>query len=287
LWRKIKFYVKPGFEDIASMVIFESGFCGLLESSGKDDIFFEAFYRISPEQKDSIEQLKELIPLYSDNKNDPIIEIKAVEDIPLQDWEFSWREGLSFVETGKKLVVRPSWVPYDNKDNRTEIIIDPKMAFGTGGHSTTKLCLEMMEYYNVKGSNVLDAGCGSGVLSIAAAKLGAEKVYGFDNDPFSVENAIENIKMNGVDEIVSIEPGDLDKFDSAGYDYLTANLISGVIKKYAFKFKKALLPDSTAIFSGILADEREEMTSVLSAAGFRIDDIKQLDEWIAFKTTSE
>ena len=135
LWRSVRICVKPGFEDIASAVIFESGFYGLLEESvSEKGTFFSAFYRVSKEQNDPLDSLMGNLEPYTTRLGENPIEIEETADIPFQDWEFSWRQGLAAVETGKRLVVRPSWVPYDNPDKRIEILIDPKMAFGTGGH---------------------------------------------------------------------------------------------------------------------------------------------------------
>jgi ribosomal protein L11 methyltransferase len=178
-------------------------------------------------------------------------------------------------------VVRPSWVEYGNQEGRIEIIIDPKMAFGTGGHATTHLCLEALERIDPGGKTVLDAGCGSGVLSIAAARLGAARVFGFDNDPFSIENAHENILLNDVPERVKIVLADLNEINPEPADILLANLISGVLIASMDKFPALLNPGGIAVFSGILAEEEECFTGHLRTHGFRMLSIDHRDEWIA------
>ncbi len=155
--------------------------------------------------------------------------VLSIKEIPNEDWEKAWRTGLEAIEVGSRLIIRPSWITYSSRNDRIEIIIDPKMAFGTGSHATTYLCLDALERLNPEGLSVMDAGCGSGILSIAAAKLGARRVYGFDNDAFSVGNALENTQLNSVNDVVIIEHADLTTLEAARYDLVLANIISGVL----------------------------------------------------------
>jgi ribosomal protein L11 methyltransferase len=261
-------------------MIFEAGFSGFEEHTVAGRTRYTAFYTVAPDHNPLEALRKSFASIRAYLGHEPA-RILAVENVPDADWEAKWREGLGAVEAGKRLVVRPSWVDYENREERIEIIIDPKMAFGTGGHATTHLCLEVLERIDPAGKTVLDAGCGSGVLSIAAAKLGAERVFGFDNDPFSIDNATENILLNNVGDRVRAVLADLNEINPEPADILLANLISGVLIAFLDKFRLLLNPGGIAVFSGILAEEEAHFTGHLPIHGFRTLSVERRDEWIA------
>ena len=280
VWKSACIDCEPGFEDLVSDLIFDAGFSGLEERAVSGGTRFIAYY-ISLPHFDPLPVLAKALDRHALDSNIPPARILSVETVPDTDWGTRWREGLGAVEAGRRLVVRPSWVEYDNADGRIEIIIDPKMAFGTGGHATTRLCLEALERLDLGGRTVLDAGCGSGVLSIAAAKLGASRVFGFDNDPFSVENACENILLNGVADRVSVEVNDLSLLEPEPADIVLANLISGVLVAHLTRFRAFLAPGGVAVFSGLLAEEEGYFLAHLRREGFCICAVERRDEWIA------
>ncbi len=279
-WQSVLIECEPGFDGLVSDMVFEAGFSGLEEHVVAGRTRFTVFYHsgLEPNPLDTLCVLLDrsrTVPEYGPAR------ILAVENVPAADWEAKWREGLGAVEAGNRLVVRPSWVEYDNREGRIEIIIDPKMAFGTGGHATTHLCLEALENIDPAGKTVLDIGCGSGVLSIAAAKLGASRIFGFDNDPFSIDNANENIHLNHVMDRVSIGLADLKNICPEPADILLANLISGVLIVFLDKFRGLVNPGGIAVFSGILAEEKERFTGHLRAHEFHVLSVEYRDEWIA------
>ncbi len=265
LWRSVLVECEPGFEELVTSLIFDAGFSGIDERIVEGRTRYTVFYAQSSDP-DPLTSLEDSL-----NEHSAPAKILAVEDLPDTDWEEKWREGLGAVVTGRLLVVRPSWVEYDN----------PKMAFGTGGHATTALCLEAIEDLNPSGKTVIDAGCGSGVLSIAAARLGAVRVYGFDNDPFSVENAEENIHINGVEDRVTVEEANLEQARPEPADIVLANLISRVLIDNLTILKSYLRPGGVIVFSGLLATEEELFSGRLRAEGFRIRSVGHRDEWIA------
>jgi ribosomal protein L11 methyltransferase len=277
-WVEVIISCEPGWEDPLSAVVFESGFSGLEEKSENGRPLIKAYGKNATPDADIVSILRNALENILIGSNAKII---SVNDVPFEDWEFSWRKGLDAVEVGRGLVIKPSWVDYQNSVGRLEIIIDPKMAFGTGSHATTFLCLEAMENIDFHGYSVMDAGCGSGVLGITSAMLGASKVYCFDNDPFSVENAIENTVINCVSEIVTVEEKSLGDIDSAGFDFIFANIISHVLLPNLPKFYSFLKPGGKAIFSGLLAIEEKDFTDGLVKAGFKNIEISYRDEWIA------
>ncbi len=281
IWHSFALTCKPGFEEIVSHILFTSGFSGIEETTLSDTVQLTAYIPSTTPVPVILEQLNKELGILTGRIGEQIAEISSVTDIPFTDWEREWRKGLEPVETGRLFVIRPSWATYENIDNRLEIIIDPKMAFGTGNHATTVLCLEMIEQLPVKGTSVLDAGCGSGVLSIAAAKCGAASVYGFDHDHFSVENARENISINSVTCVVTIEQCSLESVVTGRHDIVFANMISGVLIPNIQLFHTFLAEDGRIVFSGILAEEENMFRAACEQAEFHIDEVTCRDEWIA------
>jgi ribosomal protein L11 methyltransferase len=280
VWKSAIIECEPGFEDPAVGLIFEAGFSGIEEHPGHTPTRFTAFFEQQP-GADPLSLLAQSFACLAPPSLPPPASILSVETLPDTDWESKWREGLGAVESGRQLVVRPSWVSYDNKEGRIEIIIDPKMAFGTGGHATTRLCLEALESLNPSGKTVLDIGCGSGVLSIAAAKLGASRVFGFDNDPFSIENAIENIIQNGVADRVSAAVADLSDVQPEPSDIVPANVISGALIANLPRIRSFLAPGGIVVFSGLLAEEEGVFLDHLHTEGFTVRSVEHCEEWIA------
>ena len=280
-WYSVRIECEPGFEDIISPYIFASGFSGFEERTENNRTILTATCSRTSDSNDPINILNQTISEISAITGTPPCRILSSERIPDIDWEKKWREGLKAVEIGASLVVRPSWVPYTNSNNRYEIIIDPKMAFGTGDHATTRLCLKWLEDITLAGSTVIDAGCGSGVLSIAAVKLGAKKVFGFDHDPFSVDNAKENIILNGVENSIIIVEAGLDSVSPEPADYVLANMISGVLIPNLHNLNKFMKAEARIIFSGLLSEEKQLFFDAAETNGFRILSTSSRDEWIA------
>jgi ribosomal protein L11 methyltransferase len=280
MWNVVTITCSPEFEDVLGTLIFESGFSGFEEHNNPDSVNIKAYYpqSLSP---DPTEILLKLIEKLFGKDTNRKFEISRVETIPDEDWETRWREGLTAVETGKSLVIRPSWVKYDNTGNRIEIIIDPKMAFGTGSHATTYLCLEALERLNPEGKTIIDAGCGSGVLSIAAAKMRAKRIFSFDNDPFSVDNALENAGINEVQDCVQIALLNLEQAKPEPSDLVLANLIYNVLVNNLHHFREFLNPEGKIIYSGLLAEQEIPFLEHLKREGFRVIDISYRDEWMA------
>jgi len=281
MWRSVRIACEPGFEDIISSCIFDSGFSGLEEHSANGKTIFTAYHRQSPENDDSIEMLTKALEDSALRTGVTPALIISDEDVPNEDWELSWRKGLGFIEIGSRLIVRPSWVKYSNPDERLEIIIDPKMAFGTGSHETTRLCLDLIEKKSLSEISVLDAGCGSGVLSIAAVKLGARCAIGFDNNTDSVGNALINIRINRVVNRVTIYEAGLTAVMPGRFDLVLANMMSSELIPNLGRFHDFLLPGGEVIFSGLLEDEEDSFCRFLAKEGFGVSEVNRMGEWIA------
>ncbi|HZK02539.1 MAG TPA: 50S ribosomal protein L11 methyltransferase, partial [Anaerovoracaceae bacterium] len=181
-----------------------------------------------------------------------------------------------------RITVLPSWETYKASDDEIIIEIDPGMAFGTGTHPTTTLCLKLLEQFIVEGeSTVLDIGCGSGILTIAASKLGAKEVTGVEIDPTAVRVAEKNIEKNDVKGQIRIVEGDLTKGLDYTADIIVANLMAELIMKLGMHVPDHLRQNGIFISSGILLEKKEEVITSLKSRGFQILCSPEDEEWCA------
>lgn len=217
------------------------------------------------------EKLKESLP-------DCTAEQKTVCD---DDWKDKWKEYFKPVKVTDRLVVKPTWEEYEKADGELVIEIDPGMAFGTGTHETTSLCLELIEKYMKPGDDVLDVGCGSGILAIAAGLLGANDVLGIEIDPVAVEIGKSNVELNGLSENVKVVYGDLTKGVDFKADLVAANLMADIVKILSKDVAKHIKPGGIYISSGILAELAGDVGSVIEKCGFEIEEVRVKGEWCA------
>ncbi|HZK87808.1 MAG TPA: 50S ribosomal protein L11 methyltransferase, partial [Anaerovoracaceae bacterium] len=182
------------------------------------------------------------------------VDSKLVDD---EDWKENWKEFFKTVRVTEKIIIKPSWEEYEKEKPDDLIIgIDPGMAFGTGTHATTSLCLKLIEKYLKKGDFVLDVGCGSGILSIASSLLGAEKTIGVDIDPIAVAISRENVELNKLSETVEIIEGDLAKGVFFKADIIAANLMADLVIMLTEDVAKHLKDNGIYISSGILLEKQ-------------------------------
>lgn len=199
--------------------------------------------------------------------------------IPNQDWNETWKEGFVPIDVGDQFTILPTWET--KSEHRINLIIDPAMAFGTGHHETTRSCLILMEKYAGKsGKNrFLDLGTGTGLLAIAASKMGYQKVVGVDTDPLATEAALKNIALNNVTNI-EIHDGSIPDA-GAGFDFIAANLISGVLVLLASGIAAILNTPGMAVLSGILVGQEDEVITAMEQAGLRCKE-KLIDgKWVS------
>jgi ribosomal protein L11 methyltransferase len=201
-----------------------------------------------------------------------------------EDWANAWKDYYHVTHIGQRLVIRPSWREYIPTNNEVVLELDPGMAFGTGLHPTTRMCLEQIEQRTRSGECVLDVGTGSGILALAAAKLGAANVYCIDNSSVAVESAIANAKTNHLSDRINVVLGVLDESESnrlsGKYDLVFANIIARVIGSIAPYLAQVLAPDGILITSGIIEDRRHEAEQPLLAAGLKRIDQVMIDDWV-------
>ena len=207
--------------------------------------------------------------------------------LPQTDWEESWKENYPPQEIGQDLVVLPYWLAQDYSGNRKPIILDPGLTFGTGAHPATQMVMETMEQQLPVGGSCLDLGSGSGILSIAALRLGAASAIGVDIDPKAEDIARENAAYNGFSapEFTALTGNVLadkklmTRLTQQHYDLVLVNIVADVIISLSPVLPSVLSPDSTLILSGILDTRLGDVTAALQRAGLKIQDIRAKEEW--------
>jgi ribosomal protein L11 methyltransferase len=226
-----------------------------------------------------------------------------------EDWANAWKQHYSILRVGERTVVVPSWLAYEPQPEDVAIFLDPGMAFGTGLHPTTQLCLRLLERYARPGLRTLDLGTGSGILAIAAAKLGAGPVLALDNDPVAAQVAAENVQINQIGNVVTAAEGSLGAGQHMGhwltgdfggegtgnreqgtgaeseFELIVANLIAKVLVILAADMAAALVPGGTLISSGIIDTKEADVVEAFTAAGLRQLERHQEGEWLALVHT--
>lgn len=200
------------------------------------------------------------------------------EEMHEEDWANNWKKYYKPTLIGEKIVIKPIWEEYKGEDNQLIVELDPGMAFGTGEHETTRMCIKALEKYIKKDSTVFDVGCGSGILAIVAAKLGAKSVVGVDLDPVAVESAKENISYNNVNNIEILHGNLLDVVDGKA-DIVVANIIAEVICILTEDVSKAINKGGYFITSGIIHDRVKMVEDKLIECGFEVVNIEKDGEW--------
>ena len=197
-----------------------------------------------------------------------------------EDWINNWKQYFKPIPVGQKLLIRPTWEEVKDSGGRTVLDLDPGLAFGTGTHETTRLCMELLEQYVRPGMNVLDVGCGSGILSVAALLLGADKAVGVDIDELAVKTAVENAEINHVEERFTGICGNLTDQVTGTYDIVVANIVADVIIMLTKDVEQFMKPDTVYLMSGII-DTREQDVLAAVEQHFTIIDRKEEKGWVA------
>ena len=195
-----------------------------------------------------------------------------------EDWANTWKQYYKPSKVGEKIVVKPIWEEYEEKEGELVVNLDPGMAFGTGTHETTRMCIQALEKYVKEESTVFDVGCGSGILAIAAAKLGAKLAVGVDLDPVAVEPAIENVGYNNLNNI-EILHGNLVEVIDGKADIVVANILAEIICILTDDVKRVMKDGGVFITSGIIHDRVDMVCEKLEATGFEVIEKNRDGEW--------
>ncbi len=204
----------------------------------------------------------------------------TVCDLPEEDWQSGWKQYYKPIHVNH-LVVVPMWEEYQPTDGETVMKIDPGMAFGTGAHETTRLCLKALTKTDLAGKTILDVGCGSGILSIGGVLLGAESAFGCDIDQLAVEVARRNAALNHLEDKTGYAAGDLLSVVEGQYPIVVANIVADVILALLKDLHQVLLPGGLFIASGIIDDRKDELVVAIEKAGLTIENIEEERGWVA------
>ncbi|MGD9173894.1 MAG: 50S ribosomal protein L11 methyltransferase [Desulfobacterales bacterium] len=206
----------------------------------------------------------------------------SYKELDEEDWAEAWKAFFEPQKIGQKIVVKPTWCDYTATPGDIVVELDPGMAFGTGTHPTTALCIHMIEDYLNPGDSFLDLGTGSGILMIAAAKLGAGFVCGVDKDSIAIDVAASNLKLNGLDsENYNLFTGNLLTGITGTYDFIAANIFTHVILELLDEIPLALNKDGIFVCSGMYAENKKLVVARLKNMGFEILATRKEQEWAA------
>ena len=246
------------------------------------DYAVSAYFPMNPYSQRRNELIKNAFEERFNDRDDVVCTIDFYE-YDEDDYQNSWKKYLYPEKVSEKLVVKPTWREYEPEDNELVIELDPGRAFGTGSHPTTSLCLKIMEENIKPGNSVIDVGTGSGILMIAAEKLGATDIYGTDIDELAVEATKENLELNNISpETAQVYLGDLiSVVKEKQFDVVVANILADVILLLLKDIFKVAKKDGLIIFSGIIEDKLPEIVKQVEEKGLEILEIKRDNEWRA------
>lgn len=256
-----------------------SGILWKLDISGvtEEEPYIKVFSESGKVSKTEIEDLLKALVKES------LIEDFSVDEHEFEEknWNEEWEKSLNVIEVSDRIVIRPSTKEYPAHEGQLVLTIDPKMSFGTGEHQTTRLMLLMVEKYVKEGMNVLDVGTGTGVLAIAAVRLGASHAVAIDNDEWCFENGIENCQVNGVSGQVEIRLGEVSQVEEKDFDFVLANINKNILMDIGRDLAAHVKTGGTLILSGLLFTDEQDITERYAREGFTVTDKKQMDEWIS------
>ena len=277
MWQEISISVPFEYVEPISAAFERYGYGLTLEDDGPDRIKLRTYLPADARQRYA--QIDIVVKLT--NILEPIGELTAA---PLDDadWQNAWKSHFNLLKIGRRLVIKPSWIDYAAADGELVIELDPGLAFGTGYHPTTYTCLQAMEQLTQPGMSVLDLGVGSGILTIAALKLGAARVAALDIDAQAIQAAKQNFRRLGIRPQVDLAQGSLPHpiAPAAAFDLALANISARGVRERAADLRAALRPGGQLIASGIIQEQHQETAAALRAAGFTGLTVWPKEDWV-------
>ena len=292
-WIEIAVTVTPELADLAASVLEDYGHQGV--SVSRDDIQPDHWdegelpepsamiIRAYMVADDRAESARAQLDIALAARGLPLASYALVDD---EDWAEAWKSHYHTTRIGRRIVIRPQWETYDPEPDDLVISLDPGMAFGTGTHATTRLCLMSLEDLMQPGLSVLDLGCGSGILAIAAAKLGASHILALDIDPMAAQITAENAAINGVSDTIIAQQGSLDTVRGSArrFDLLLANILARIIIEMCGQgLGDVVRPGGKAIFSGIINEQVEDVRAALTRTGYTVTFVRVEGDWVSIE----
>ncbi|WP_025728322.1 50S ribosomal protein L11 methyltransferase [Atopobacter phocae] len=299
-WVKITIAVIESDQEVVTNFLMDQGFQGVevesfndLDSLRKDSpdwlLFSDDLAQgIQGEVKLSVYQLEnEITPVYQAQFKENISQLSlegpfTVELTPLKaaDWQDGWKEFYKPIALTRFMAIVPEWEEaFETEDFPIQLRLDPGLAFGTGSHPTTQLCLLALEQYIRPQVTVCDVGSGSGILSIAAAALGADKVFSYDIDPSTSQIIKENARLNPNSDRIFASEGNLLTKQTEPVDIIVANILAGILELMADDAKRLLKPEGRLILSGIIGAKKQQVAKAFEAVGFELEQSMEKNDW--------
>lgn len=304
-WSEICIHTTQEAVEPVSHVLHESGASGVVIED-RADLFkdwetkFGEIYDLSPDDYpeegvlvkgylpvnsflgEAVDQIKESVNQLSTFNIDLGLNKITVSEINEEEWATAWKKYYKPVKVSNRITITPTWETYEPVSDQELIIeLDPGMAFGTGTHPTTVMCIQLLEQVVKDGDQIMDVGCGTGVLSIAAAKLGASHVDALDLDEVAVQSAKINTKLNKVHQQVQVRQGNLLDDGKADQDLIVANILAEVIVTFTEDAYRLTKPGGKFIVSGIISQKRDMVKDSLEQAGWKIVESIEMEDWAA------
>ncbi|WP_110953320.1 50S ribosomal protein L11 methyltransferase [Anaerosinus massiliensis] len=251
------------------------------EAMDTEVVTVKAYLPVDEELDDKLRIFEKRVDELAGNNIDKGLGDISCNEIQEEDWATSWKDFFHPVKVGELIVIKPSWESYPASPNDILIELDPGMAFGTGTHHTTAMCIRLLEETITGGMDVFDVGTGSGVLAIAAAKLGAKKIMAVDFDAMAVRVAKENVEINHVTDLINVKQGDLMKGLDGKADVIIANIVADIIIRLLEDVPNKLKKGGTMIASGIIAERLGDVTEAVLAQGLVVDKVVEEGGWAA------
>ncbi len=272
-FRKFEITAFPFNGEELSGFLWEDGVAGITENETSLTLFAE--------EKSAIDR-RFIAGILENLKKENAIQKFSIEEEVLEDknWNADWEKNLNIIEVSDKFVIKPSFKNFTQKPDQIVITIDPKMSFGTGEHETTKIVLLLLEKYFSGHKKVLDVGSGTAVLSIAAAKMGAEFVLAIDNDEWCLLNGKENTEANSVGHKVKVEQKEIKDVEEYNFDLILANINKHILTGIDKEIAKKIAPNGILILSGLLQTDKNDIEELYSGSGFKLIDTMKMNEWI-------
>jgi len=277
-WIEVRVTATPEASEAVAHLLIEEGAGGVVEDGPAVRI---AYYPDQGDVEARLDRIRRSVAGLSQFGLDPGPAAVTWRRVAEEQWAYAWKEHFHPVKVGRRIVVRPTWRTYEPAAGELVLDLDPGMAFGTGTHPTTALCVQALEEWIGAGDVVYDVGTGSGILAIAAVKLGASRVEACDIDGVAVQVASANAKQNGVAHQVRVLEGDWKSLPPGEADLLVANIVADVVIELAGEVAGLVRPGGLFVASGIIASRTEDVLAACQRAGLVVLETKGAGEWAA------